>query len=62
MSFLEEYYNNKDEDSRLLSLHGQVEYLTTMKYIHECIKNVINKIKLPIKSVYFLDKIFKKEL
>ena len=34
MNFLEEYYNNHDEESRLLSRHGQVEYLTTMKYIH----------------------------
>lgn len=37
MSYLEEYYNNYDEDGRLLSRHGQVEYLTTMKYIHECL-------------------------
>ena len=36
MSFLEEYYNSRDEENRLLSQHGQVEYLTTMKYIHEC--------------------------
>lgn len=37
MSYLEDYYNNYDEDGRLLSRHGQVEYLTTMKYIHECL-------------------------
>ncbi len=37
MNYLEEYYNNYDEDGRLLSRHGQVEYLTTMKYIHECL-------------------------
>ena len=37
MNFLEEYYNSRDEEKRLLSQHGQVEYLTTMKYIHECI-------------------------
>ncbi len=37
MSLLEEYYNSRDEDTRLLSQHGQVEYLTTMKYIRECI-------------------------
>ena len=37
MNLLEEYYNNRDEDARLLSQHGQVEYLTTMKYIHECL-------------------------
>lgn len=40
MSLLEEYYNNRDEENRLASQHGQVEYLTTMKYIHECIKDI----------------------
>ena len=42
MKLIEEYYNNRDEESRLSSLHGQVEYLTTMKYIHECIGNIKN--------------------
>ena len=37
MSLLDEYYNSRDEEKRLLSQHGQVEYLTTMKYIHECL-------------------------
>ena len=37
MGFLEEYYNAYDEEGRLLSRHGQVEYLTTMKYIRECL-------------------------
>ena len=37
MSYLEEYYNHYDEEGRLLSRHGQVEYLTTMNYIRECI-------------------------
>ncbi len=32
MNYLEEYYNNYDEEGRLLSRHGQVEYLTTMRY------------------------------
>ncbi len=40
MSFLEEYYNNYDEEGRLLSRHGQVEYLTTMKYIKESLAGV----------------------
>ena len=31
MNYLEEYYNNYDEEGRLLSRHGQVEYLTTMR-------------------------------
>ncbi len=39
MNPLEEYYNSRDEEKRLLSQHGQVEYLTTMKYIHECISH-----------------------
>lgn len=38
MSYLEDYYNNYDEEGRLLSRHGQVEYLTTMKYIHACLE------------------------
>ena len=41
MSYLEEFYNNLcDEEGRLLSRHGQVEYLTTMKYIHECLEGI----------------------
>ena len=40
MNYLEEYYNNYDEEGRLLSRHGQVEYLTTMKYIKECLDGV----------------------
>ncbi|MCR5262749.1 MAG: SAM-dependent methyltransferase, partial [Clostridiales bacterium] len=34
MDYLEQYYNAYDEDGRLLSKHGQVEYITTMRYIH----------------------------
>ena len=37
MDYLEEYYNNYEEEGRLQSKSGQVEYLTTMKYIDECI-------------------------
>ena len=40
MSFLEEYYNNYDEEGRLLSRHGQVEYLTTMRYIEKCLEGI----------------------
>jgi 2-polyprenyl-3-methyl-5-hydroxy-6-metoxy-1,4-benzoquinol methylase len=31
---LSQYYTEYDEDARLTSRHGQVEYLTTMRYIH----------------------------
>ncbi|MBO6054154.1 MAG: methyltransferase domain-containing protein, partial [Oscillospiraceae bacterium] len=40
MSLLEEYYNSRDEENRLLSQHGQVEYLTTMRYIRKCISRL----------------------
>ncbi len=40
MDYLEEYYNSYDEEKRLLSRHGQVEYLTTMKYIEECLEGI----------------------
>ncbi len=40
MNYLEQYYNNYDEEGRLLSRHGQVEYLTTMRYIEECLEGI----------------------
>ena len=40
MNYLEEYYNKYDEEGRLLSRHGQVEYLTTMRYIKECLEGI----------------------
>ena len=33
------YYNKFNEDKRLNTMHGQVEYLTAMKYIHKYIKS-----------------------
>lgn len=33
-----EYYNKFNEDKRLTTMHGQVEFLTAMKYIHKYIK------------------------
>lgn len=35
---LTEYYSNYDEEGRLLSRHGQVEYLTTMRYIEKYLR------------------------
>lgn len=33
--YLSNYYQNYDEEGRLLSRHGMVEYVTTMKYIEK---------------------------
>ena len=40
MNYIEEYYNQINEDARLTSRHGSVEYLTTMKYIRESVSGV----------------------
>lgn len=36
------YYNKFNEDKRLNTRHGQVEYITSMKYIHTYLKNMKN--------------------
>lgn len=36
--YLAEYYGGYDEDGRLRSKHGMVEYVTTMKYIEKYLK------------------------
>ena len=35
---LTDFYKNYDEEGRLLSRHGQVEFLTTMRYIAKYLK------------------------
>ena len=37
MNKIEEHYNKFNEDKRLLSRHGQVEHIITLKYIYEMI-------------------------
>lgn len=36
------YYNKFNEDKRLNSRHGKVEYITSMKYIHDYLKDMKN--------------------
>lgn len=40
MTDLEKHYNKFNEEKRLNSRHGQVEYITSMKYIHEYLKEI----------------------
>ena len=37
LNYLNDYYSSYNEEGRLLSRHGQVEYRTTMRYIRECL-------------------------
>ena len=39
MNEIEKYYNKFNEDKRLDSRHGQVEFFVTMHYIDKCINN-----------------------
>lgn len=40
MTELEKYYNKFNEEKRLQSRHGQVEFITSMKYIHQCLEQI----------------------
>lgn len=43
MDAIETYYNKFNEEKRLLSRHGQVEYAVTMKYIEKYLKLIAEK-------------------
>ena len=38
LKVLTDFYSNYDEEGRLLSRHGQVEYLTTMRYVEKYLR------------------------
>lgn len=42
MTKLEEHYNKFNEEKRLTRRHGQVEYITSMKYIHKYLEEFDN--------------------
>ena len=50
MTELEEYYNKFNEEKRLNSRHGQVEFRTSMKYIHKYIS-----LQIPAQDFKILD-------
>ena len=43
---LEQYYNKFCEDKRLTRRHGNVEYVTSMKYIHKYLEDMPKKAKI----------------
>ena len=40
IEILKQYYENYDEEGRLLSKHGQVEYITSRRYIDDCARRI----------------------
>lgn len=51
MTNLERYYNKFDEDHRLTTRHGQVEFATSMHFIHECISNAKSEEQIKIADI-----------
>ncbi len=51
MTELEQYYNKFNEEKRLNSRHGQVEFITSMKYIHEYIPEDREKADIKILDI-----------
>lgn len=47
MTELEEYYNKFNEEKRLNSRHGQVEFITTMKYLHNILTTLEKEGRAP---------------
>lgn len=43
---LVDFYNRIDEDSRLLSKHGKIEFLTTVKYVEKYLKDGMKIIEI----------------
>ena len=43
LTLLEDYYSHFNEDHRLKTRHGQVEFITSIKYINDYLNNDLNK-------------------
>lgn len=55
MTELEAYYNKFNEEKRLNSRHGQVEYLTSMKYIHKYLDSTAERTGKTKQEIKILD-------
>lgn len=55
MTELEKYYNKFNEDKRLLSRHGQVEFAVSMKYIHKYLCKISEEQKKAVGDICILD-------
>lgn len=51
MNELETYYNKFNEEKRLNSRHGQIEFRTSMKYIHDYMDSTIPKENIKILDI-----------
>jgi len=50
MGKIEDFYNKFNEEKRLDTRHGQIEYRVTMKYVHECLERLMEEMECVDKS------------
>lgn len=62
MTGLEKYYNKFNEEKRLNSRHGQVEYRISMKYIHEYLDEAAAKRKKAAASLHKEEQAIKSQI
>lgn len=55
MTELEQYYNKFNEEKRLLSRHGQVEFTVSMKYIHRYLELLAAETGKAVQELRILD-------
>ena len=55
MTELEQYYNKFNEEKRLASRHGQVEFAVSMKYIHKYLERLAVKTQKAVSEIQILD-------
>lgn len=55
MTELEQYYNKFNEEKRLTSRHGQVEFYVTMEYIHRYLSRLEKETGQPVSQIRVLD-------
>ena len=55
MTNLEEYYNKFNEDKRLNSRHGIMEFTVTMKYVHKYLDLLASENSLDKSDIKILD-------
>ncbi len=55
MTSLEEYYNKFNEDKRLNSRHGKMEFTVTMKYVHKYLEQVSSETGKDKRDIQILD-------
>ena len=55
MTNLEEYYNKFNEDKRLNSRHGKMEFIITMKYVHKYLNILADEMGMSKPDISILD-------